>query len=214
MKISPATDRRRRGRPSGSNRTTQRSRLLSAAQALLSGQPSEELTLRRVAHQADVTPALAHYYFRSREGLLESLLADRVAPRIEDLVASARARAGQPQLAITFLMQRTCSLLAADPLLRRCIWLPQSAALELRNQLRACLRELLVRGQNMQTLRADLSPDYLTDSLLGLLMFPFLDETMEPDAGGERVAQLTLQHVALLRDGIVRTHKPRQESSA
>ncbi|MEJ0099270.1 MAG: hypothetical protein WDO12_05795 [Pseudomonadota bacterium] len=105
-------------------------------------------------------------------------------------------------------------MLAVDPLLRRCIWLHQPAALKLRNQLRACLRELLVRGQNMQALRADLSPDYLTDSLLGLLMFPFLDDTPEADASGERIAQLTLQHVALLRDGIVRNHKPRQESSA
>ncbi len=145
---------------------------------------------------------------------MDSLLTERVAPRIEDLVTAARARAGQPQLAITFLMQRTCSLLAVDPLLRRCIWLHQPAALRLRNQLRDCLRELLVRGQNMQALRADLSPDYLTDSLLGLLMFPFLDDTPDADASGERIAQLTLQHVALLRDGIVRNHRPRQESSA
>ncbi len=41
---------------------------------------------------------LAHYYFGSREGLIEALLSERVAPRIDDLVASARVRAGQPQL--------------------------------------------------------------------------------------------------------------------
>jgi AcrR family transcriptional regulator len=192
----------------------QRTRLLAAAQDLLGTSGAAEPSLQQVARHAGVTPALAHYYFGSRDGLIDALLTDRIAPRIDDLVAATRIRAGQPQLALTFLMQRTCSLLANDPLLRRCLWLPQPAALKLRNQLRACLRELLVRGQNIKAVRADLSPDYLTDCLLGLVLFPFLDESAQVDTGGERVAQLTLQHVALLRDGIVNAHKPRQESSA
>lgn len=208
-RTSPA---RSRGRPAGA-RATQRARLIAAAQELFSSRVAQEPNLKQVADKAGVTPALAHYYFGTREGLIEALLVERVAPRIDDLVASARVRIGQPQLALTFLMQRTCSLLANDPLLRRCLWLPQPAALKLRNQLRACLRELLVRAQSIQVVRTDLAPDYLTDSLLGLVLFPFLDED-GADTSGERVTQLTLQHVALLRDGIVRTHKPRQESSA
>jgi TetR/AcrR family transcriptional regulator len=185
----------------------QRGRLLTAAAALLSAEASQTLTLRKLAQKAGVTPALAHYYFGTLDGLIEALLAERVSPRIDDLVAAARVRAGQPQTALTFLMQRTCSLLATDPLVRRCIWLPLPAAITLRNALRACLRELLVRAQNMQVLRADLSPDYLADSLLALTLFPFLDDTPQTDAGGERVTQLTLQHVALLRDGIVNAGK-------
>jgi AcrR family transcriptional regulator len=185
----------------------QRGRLLAAVGALLSAHPPQTPTLRQVAQKASVTPALAHYYFGSLDGLVEALLAERISPHVDDLVAAARVRAGQPQLALTFLMQRTCSLLASDPLVRRCIWLPLPAALKLRNELRTCLRELLVRAQNMQVLRADLSPDYLTDSLLGLTLFPFFDDMPQTDAGGERVTQLTLQHVALLRDGIVHASK-------
>ncbi len=213
MDSNPSTRTRGRGRPPGV-RSLHRNRLLAATQDLLSAAGTGEPNLQHVAHHAGVTPALAHYYFGSREGLIEALLSERVAPRIDDLVASARVRAGQPQLALTFLMQRTCSLLAHDPLLRRCLWLPQPAALKLRNQLRACLRELLVRAQHIKAVRADLSPDYLTDCLLGLVLFPFLDEPLQADAGAERVAQLTLQHVALLRDGIVRAHKPPQETPA
>ncbi len=211
MTLPPVTASRARGRPRG-GRSVQRTRLLAAIQDLLSVGGSAEPSLQQVALRAGVTPALAHYYFGSRDGLIEALLTERVGPRIDDLVASARVRAGQPQLALTFLMQRTCSLLAHDPLLRRCLWLSQPAALKLRNQLRACLRELLVRAQTIKAVRADLSPDYLTDCLLGLVLFPFLDENPQADSGGERVAQLTLQHVALLRDGIVSAHKPRQES--
>lgn len=203
---------RSRGRPSGSRRA-QRSRLLTAAHELLGSQSPSELTLRQVAQRAGVTPALAHYYFGNHDGLVDALLDERVAPRVEDLVAAARARAGQPQLALTFLIQRACALLAGEPLVRRCLWMPHAAAVRMRGQLRACLRELLVRAQNMETLRADLPPEYLADSLLGLVLFPFLDVDAAADTSGERAAQLTLQHVALLRDGIVRTHKPRQVSA-
>jgi AcrR family transcriptional regulator len=212
MEIVPSANGRTRGRPRGA-RKVQRNRLVAAAEELLGAQVAQEPNLRQIAHLAGVTPALAHYYFRNRDGLLEALLVERIAPRIEDLVAAARARAGQPQLALTFLIQRTCSLLAGNLLLRRCLWLPLPAARNLRNQLRACLRELLVRAQNMQAVRTDLSADYLTDSLLGVVLFPFLDADPQTDAGGDRVAQLTLQHVTLLRDGIVRGHKPRQESA-
>jgi AcrR family transcriptional regulator len=186
---------------------------VAAAHELFGATPPRDPTLRDIAQKAGVTPALAHYYFGNHDGLVAALIEERAAPRIEDLVAAARARAGQPQLALTFLMQRTCALLAADPLVRRCLWMPQPAALRLRDQMRTCLRELLVRAQNMEALRADLAPEYLADCLLGLVLFPFLDVPADADPGGERAAQLTLQHVALLRDGIVRTHKPRQASA-
>lgn len=191
----------------------QRNRLLAVAHELLSESSSRELTLRQVAQRAGVTPALAHYYFGNHDGLVGALLEERVAPRLEDLVAAARARAGQPQLALTFLIQRTCALLASEPLIRRCLWMPQPAAVRMRNQMRACLRELLARAQNMESLRTDLPPEYLADSLLGLVLFPFLDAQPAADSSGERAAQLTLRHVALLRDGIMRIHKPRQVSA-
>jgi TetR/AcrR family transcriptional regulator len=212
MVIEHSRQRRSRGRPPGSRRG-QRSRLLGVAHELLGGGAPQDLTLRQVALSAGVTPALAHYYFNNHDGLISALLDERVAPRIEDLVAAARARAGQPQLALTFLIQRTCALLASDPLLRRCLWMPQPAALRLRSQMRTCLQELLARAQKMEALRADLSPEYLADSLLGLVLFPFLDADAAADSSGERAAQLTLQHVTLLRDGIVRVHKPRQVSA-
>lgn len=213
MSSTSTSTSRSRGRPRGVRRL-QRVRLLDSAQDMLASNPVQEPNLRQVAHRAGVTPALAHYYFGNHDGLMEALLGERVAPRIDDLLAAARARAGQPQLALTFLIQRSCALLASNLLLRRCLWLQLPAALNLRNQLRTCLRELLARAQGMRALRSDLSPEYLADSLLGLILFPFFEDGPQVDAGGERVAQLTLQHVALLRDGIVRTHKPRQESSA
>lgn len=172
-----------------------------------------ELTLQQVARAAGVTPALAHYYFRSRDGLWEALIAERVAPHVEDLLQAVRIRAGQPVVALTFLVQRLTSLLATEPLLRRCLWLSCRPALQLRDHLRETLSDLLARAQRSGVLRADLPAQYLCESLLGLVLFPFLDSGRD-EAGGERMAALTLQHVALLQDGIVRAQRPRQESSS
>jgi TetR/AcrR family transcriptional regulator len=205
---SPA---RSRGRPVG-GKAVQRRRLLACAAELLLAPSAGELTLQQVARAAGVTPALAHYYFRSRDGLWEALIAERVAPHVEDVLQAARIRAGQPVVALTFLMQRLTSLMATEPLLRHCLWLPCRPALELRDHLRATLSDLLARAQRSGVLRADLPAQYLCESLLGLVLFPFFDAGRD-DGGGERVAALTLQHVALLQDGIVRAQKPRQESS-
>ncbi len=205
MKTGPANPRPR-GRPKG-KRSAQRSRLLSAARDLLVGEAPQELSLGQVARAAGVTPALANYYFGSRDGLIQALFKEQLSARVNELLVAARARAHQPQQAITVLMQRTCALLAADPLLRRCLWLPLPAALDLRTQLRACLRELLVRAQHTETLRKDLPADFLADSLLGLVLYHFLDERPATPTGPEGVAELMFRHIALLRDGILPTRQ-------
>ncbi len=200
---------RRRGRPPA-GRTTQRSRLLQAARELLA--EGGELTLGRAAARAGVTPALANYYFQNRVGLVGAVLEERAAPRVDDLLGAARVRAGQPVAALTFLMQRLTSLLATDAFLCRGLLLREGRPL--RERLRAVLRELLQRAQREGQLRADLPLDYLGDTLLGLCLFPFLDSDAAGSNAGERVAALTLQHVALLQDGIVRAQRPRQESAS
>lgn len=209
MKPVSSDTPRPRGRPR-TPRNLQRNRLLQTARELLTA-PGEDLALRQVALRAGVTPALAHYYFGSRDGLLTALLDERVAPRIDDLLSAARVRAPQPVAALTWLMQRLTSLVAADDFLRRSLLLP--VAQPLRDRLREQFRDLLLQAQHAGQLRTDLSQDYLGDTLLGLCLFPFLDVDADSNPG-ERAAALTLQHVALLQDGIVRVHRPRQESGS
>jgi AcrR family transcriptional regulator len=203
------TDSRRRGRPP-SSRTTQRTRLLQAARELLA--EGQDLALGRIAARAGVTPALANYYFLNRDGLVGALLQERAAPRVDDLIGAARVRAAQPVVALTFLMQRLTSMLATDTFLCRSLLLPEARSL--RERLRTSLSELLQRARREGQLRADLPLEYLSDTLLGLCLFPFMDSDAAGSNAGERVAALTLQHVALLQDGIVRSQRPRQESAS
>lgn len=188
---------RNRGRPKGSG-DLQRQRLLRAAEELLDG-TGYDLSLRQVAALAGVTPPLTHYYFKSRDGLFEALVDERARPHIDELLTSTRERAAQPVAALTRLMQRLTLLIASDPFIGRCLLLPAGRAL--RAELRTDLAALLQTAQAAGQLRADLSSGFLAEALLGLCLFPSLDGTS--DAGAEQAAALTLQHVALLQDGIL-----------
>ncbi|MCF8603314.1 TetR/AcrR family transcriptional regulator [Gordonia sp. HY442] len=57
-----------------------RTRLLDAAEHLLTTTPYEDLRLRAVCAQAGVNPAAVHYHFGSRESLVTALLQDRLEP--------------------------------------------------------------------------------------------------------------------------------------
>jgi AcrR family transcriptional regulator len=197
---------RQRGRPRGKG-SQKRHRLLAAAREALTAGAPQDLNLRQLAQAAGVTPALANYYFGSRDGLIDALFREHLAPRIDEQLVAARARAHRPQQAITVLMQRTSALLTSDTLLRRCLWLQLPAASQMRSRLRTCLLELVVRAQNVQAMRADLPPDYLVDSLLGLVLFQFVEEHPATAAGPDGIAELMLRHIALLRDGILHQRK-------
>jgi TetR/AcrR family transcriptional regulator len=208
MHDSRLAEPRKPGRPPGA-RSAQRGRLLQAARDLLVDAPEDDLALRRVAQRAGVTAALAHYYFANRDGLFDALIQERATPRIDDLLNATRVRAAQPVNALTFLMQRLTSLAATDAFLSRCLLSPRGRVL--RERILALGRELLQAAQTQGMLRADLPLDYLGDALLGLCLFPFLDAPPN-ERGAERAATLPLHHVALLQDGIVQVHRPRQDS--
>jgi hypothetical protein len=89
-------------------------------------------------------------------------------------------------------------LCASDRFVRCCLLLPSGEPL--RASLRAALQELLHGAQSTGELRVDLSATYLAQTLLGLCLFPFVDG--EDGNLEERATALTLQHVALLQDGL------------
>jgi TetR/AcrR family transcriptional regulator len=75
--IGEATHRRP-GRPTG--RADRRSLLLDAALTLFAQQGVQNTTLRNIADYVGLTAAMAHYYFHSREQLLDALVEERLLP--------------------------------------------------------------------------------------------------------------------------------------
>src|ERR1700692_3707787 len=76
----PPKSGRRRGRPTGTQHGEPRALLLDIALVLFARQGIMETTLGAIAREAGVTPAMVHYYFKTRDQLLDVLIAERFVP--------------------------------------------------------------------------------------------------------------------------------------
>jgi TetR/AcrR family transcriptional regulator len=73
------------GRPVTSPGHGARGLLLAAATDLFAKQGVAATTFADIAQRAGLTPAMMHYYFKNREELLDSVVAERLAPLIESV---------------------------------------------------------------------------------------------------------------------------------
>jgi AcrR family transcriptional regulator len=73
---------RRPGRPTSHSGLYAREKLIEAATELFAKQGVAATTFAMIAEQADLTPAMLHYYFRDREQLLDAVVEERLAPLI------------------------------------------------------------------------------------------------------------------------------------
>jgi AcrR family transcriptional regulator len=76
---------RRPGRPTGASQGEPRELLLDVAIRLFAKQGIMETTLGAIAREAGVTPAMVHYYFKTRDQLLDVLIDERFVPLREEL---------------------------------------------------------------------------------------------------------------------------------
>ena len=79
---------RRPGRPAAEDRPEVRDALLDAAGRLCGLHGAGEVSLRRIAADAGVTPAMIHYYFGDKDGLYDAML-ERTFGRLIERVRSA-----------------------------------------------------------------------------------------------------------------------------
>jgi TetR/AcrR family transcriptional regulator len=210
---------RRRGRPT-SDPGKHRGRLVDSARDLFAAHGYAATSLRQVAFGAGVTPALAHYYFVDKAGLLDAVLRERVAPlvaELQDALGGALHPPGDPAGALARFVQRFTLVASRHP------WLPallmRDASLPDTRALRAQLQALVVAGQSTGAIRADLRADRIVLSVLSLCAFPFMVSGSLRDGADIResnaATELTLHHLAVLQGGLRATpHSPRQDSTS
>ena len=180
-KRSPAKGRKRApGRPSA-DAPDQRAVALEAALACFVRQGIAATSLRDIAREAGVTPALLHYYFGDRQQLLDAVVAERVMPAFLS-VRERLAQAGDDVADIVAAF--VCGVTDA---IARHPWWPQLWVREVLCE-GGALRDLLVQriapdiarllagrfaaAQAAGRLNADLDPRLLLPTLVGLTMFP------------------------------------------
>ena len=181
--MSGRTRQKTRGRPQGSIRSEGEARevLIRAAAARFAAQGAEGTSLREVAEDAGVTPAMVAYYFRDKSGLLEAVVRQALGTLLRVIEDSAANH--QPGRFLAALVHGYLAALAADP------WIPQILIREVISR-ESPLRVLFIEefashavsvvpakvleDMDQGTLREDLDHRYLILSMLGMCLFPFI----------------------------------------
>jgi TetR/AcrR family transcriptional regulator len=188
------TTRKQPGRPPASGDQTVRQQLLAAARGLFAQQGYHAISTRQVAEAAKVNPAMIHYYFGSKEGLYEAMLADTFAPLIERLSAVLASADDADALANFFKLYM--HTLGANPwmpplILREVVaeggrlrgWFVQQFA----SKGGGMLTRLIEREQAAGRIRADADPTLTALSMVSLAVFPFVAMPVTREVFGMRV---------------------------
>ena len=181
----PVMTRRQPGRPPADARPEARDKLLDAASRLFAERGAGEVSLRTVAAEAGVTPAMVHYYFGGKEGLYDAMLErtfGKVLTRVRAL-AAREADASAPRDRLMAILEVIVSTFAADP------WVPTLVVREVLSEggrfrerfIEAYASQLaeLVPGRFRQEIeeghfRSDLDPRLAFLSFMGMTLMPFV----------------------------------------
>lgn len=200
-----------RGRPAGPDTQDIRGAILDAAERLFAQRGHAATSMREIAQQVEVTPAMVHYYFGSKHALLQQVL-ERTLEPLAGAIAEMRAAGEAPVQAIVALLLETLDAHPNLPILiAREVMLPGGEMQEhflkfLAPRLGGSLPGLLDREQLNGRMRPTLDPRISSLLLLALCAFPFMARdlagpALQIDYGPGGVERLQ-QHInELLREG-------------
>jgi AcrR family transcriptional regulator len=210
-----AASPRRPGRPSGSvNGPEQRKRLLDTALMLFARQGIVETPLSAIAREAGVTPAMLHYYFTSRDHLLDVLIEERIQPRRQEIGKTFDPDAGDPVTVITRLAQSLVESSTRQPWFPA-LWvrevLSDNGLLRQRIQQRygtlhvQSVIDCIVRWQKEGRLNPDFEPSLLFVTILGMTVLPLIATKAwqnDPLRAKLGAADIARHAVAILSHGV------------
>lgn len=176
------------GRPPAGEGGDRRELILDSALNLFAGHGIAGTTIARIAEEANVTPAMVHYYFANRAGVLDAIVAERLAPIVDYIwsIVSGEDRVDPRQVIVEFV----------DRILETVERMPQLPLLWSREMLNAggLLRErvmalipverfaLLTRifsdAQKRGEFNPAVDPALILISIMGLVFFPLIARDM------------------------------------
>jgi TetR/AcrR family transcriptional regulator len=206
---------RRPGRPSGgASGTERRNRLLDTALTLFARQGIANTTLAAIAGEAGVTPAMVHYYFKTRDQLLDVLIEERFLPVRTAVEGVLEANANDPVTAIVQLVRRLMDIAASHPWFAP-LWireivnedgvLKQRIRRRFGDEHQQSMIRCIARWQAEGRLNPDIEPALIFMSLFGMTILPLLaarnwrDDPLRSRLGAEDIARHAM---ALLTHGV------------
>lgn len=209
-----AAKKRRPGRPAGTHsKGGKREHLLDTAMNLFSTRGIGETPLSAIAKEAGVTTAMLHYYFNTREHLLDVLIDERYMPVRASFGGIFEQHPNDPVKALTALTHKFIDSALLYPWFAP-LWirevLSESGLLKRRmderfgaDQKKSAVR-WIEKWQRDGRLNPDLQPEFLFISLFGLTLLPVAAMQKRIRKGDDSLnADMLARHVAaLLSSGI------------
>jgi len=214
-----APDRTRSPEPDG------RERLLDVAVELFAARGIANTTLAQIAAAAHFSAAMVHYWFDTREKLLDALVNERLTPQIYQIWVPGDESYADPIEFMRRLLQRLLDVSAKAPWLPS-LWLReiiQEGGLLRERVLKripadpnAKFRRMVLRAQEQGEVDRDIVPELLFLSMLALVMVPLagaassagqMVRRFNPGFGQDR-AKLERHVMQLLLHGMAGTGKP------
>nr|WP_244173293.1 TetR/AcrR family transcriptional regulator [Caballeronia temeraria] len=203
---------RRPGRPSGAHGEQARAQLLDIALELFARQGIGETTLGAIAREAGVTPAMVHYYFKTRDQLLDMLIDERFVPLRAELARVFNDPHSEPVDTLRAFVETLVATVDKYPWFAS-LWvreiISEGGLLRQRmadrfgdaHQERAI--ERIAGWQKEGKLNAALEPSLVFASLFGLTVFPLATARWRGEGDRAVSAEQLARHVvALLMNGI------------
>ena len=207
---------RRPGRPVRvAGKAEQRETLLGIALELFAQRGVVNTTLVEIARAAGVTAAMVHYYFKSRDHLLDVLIAERLDPIRERMVAAVVGTEDPVELLVRLARQMV--EISAEHSWYAPLWIREvlSEGGGLRDRLdqthgrskQAVFIERLRQAQQDGRLNAELEPELIVLSVMGLTLLPLAKFSVSPSPYSPQTAsEVIARHaVALLLGGVAGT---------
>jgi AcrR family transcriptional regulator len=204
---------RRRGRPSGGQHGEPRTLLLDVALLLFARQGIMETTLGAIAREAGVTPAMVHYYFKTRDQLLDVLIDERFVPLRTKLGSTFANSDAEPAEALRAFVEGLVTVAEQNPWFAT-LWirevisegglLRQRIADRFGDANQKASIERIEQWQKDGKLNPHLEPSLLFVSLFGLTLLPLAANYKWAEERGwtPRRDNIAPHAVALLMQGI------------
>lgn len=167
------------GRPPGGNNEPVRQQLLDAAHSLFLSYEFKAVSIRRIADQAGVNPAMVNYYFGSKQGLYLAMVEQMLAV----LEKSQLAMQGRGGNSVTDFISAYMEFLGNNPwwpifVVREVLFGKEEFRSEIARRFNQSIAQNLLHSINKEVdsghFRDSLEPRFAAWSLIGMMVFPFI----------------------------------------
>jgi AcrR family transcriptional regulator len=182
--IKNQASERGRGRPANLKSGELETRVLDTAETLFAEQGFSATSIRQIAEQADVNPALIHYYFKNKKGLLVAVM-DRTLLPMAGAIANMKVSASASSASVgvvefaTLFFNMACQHPAMPKLMVREVMMSAGETRDLfvKNyapHLGGALPGLLAGEQSRGNVSKDFDTGPTALMVLSLCAFPFI----------------------------------------